>query len=128
VVASTKITKIPFVGAGSGYGIAINTKSGEKTYLKMTRFDVGGGWGARALRPVVIFQDEKKFNSFINGIWEVQAGTEVAAKAGEKGAAGGAGTGAIGEKGYTVHILTDAGVSATATAGVLRVYPVKLKK
>jgi hypothetical protein len=128
VVASTKITKIPIVGAGSGYGIAINTKSGEKTYLKMTRFDVGGGWGARALRPVVIFQDEKKFKSFINGIWEAQAGTEAAAKAGEKGAAGGAGTGDIGHKGYTVHILTDTGVSATATVGVLRVYPVKLKK
>lgn len=128
VVASTKITKVPVVGAGSGYAIAINTKSREKTYLKMARFDVGGGWGARALRPVVIFQDEKKFKSFINGLWDAQAGTEAAAKVGEAGAAGGAGTGAIGDKGYTIHIITDAGVSATATAGVIRVYPVKLKE
>ncbi|KPJ94637.1 MAG: hypothetical protein AMJ55_06080 [Gammaproteobacteria bacterium SG8_15] len=80
VVASTKITKIPIVGAGSGYGVAINTKSGEQTYLKMARFDVGGGWGARSLRPVLIFQDETKFRKFIDGVWEAQAGAEAAAK------------------------------------------------
>jgi lipid-binding SYLF domain-containing protein len=129
VVASTKITKIPIVGAGSGYGVAINTKSGEQTYLKMARFDVGGGWGARSLRPVLIFQDETIFRKFIDGVWEAQAGAEAAAKVGETGAAGGAGTGDIAnDKGYTIHFITDAGVSATATAGVIRVTPIKLKE
>jgi lipid-binding SYLF domain-containing protein len=90
VIANNKITKVPIVGAGSGYGVAINIKTGEKTYLKMSRFDVGGGWGARSVRPVVIFQDEKKFKDFIDGQWEAQAGAEAAAKAGETGAAGGA--------------------------------------
>jgi hypothetical protein len=83
-VMSNKITKIPLVGAGSGYGVAINTKTEEKTYIKMARFDVGGGWGARS--------------------------------------------GGVGDKGYTVHMITDAGVSATVTAGVIRVKPVKLKE
>jgi len=129
VVMNNKITKIPVVGAGSGYGVAINTKTGEKTYLKMARFDVGGGWGARAVRPVLIFLDEKKFNDFIDGLWEAQAGAEAAAKVGETGAAGGAGSGDLpGNKGYSVHMITDAGVSATATAGIIRVKPVKLKE
>jgi hypothetical protein len=128
VIASTTITKIPIVGAGSGYGVAINTRSGEKTYLKMARFDVGGGWGARGLRPVLIFQDEKKFKDFIDGVWEAQAGAEAAAKVGETGTAGGAGTGALTDKGYSMHFITDAGVSATATAGVIRVKPIKLKE
>ena len=66
-IMNNKITKIPIVGAGSGYGVAINTRTGEKTYLKMARFDVGGGWGARSVRPVLIFQDEKKFKDFIDG-------------------------------------------------------------
>lgn len=128
VIASTSITKIPIVGAGSGYGVAINTKTGEKTYLKMARFDVGGGWGARSVRPVLIFQDEKKFRDFIDGVWEAQAGAEAAAKIGETGAAGGAGTSTVSDKGYTMHFITDAGVSATATAGVIRVRPIDLKK
>jgi lipid-binding SYLF domain-containing protein len=128
VIASTTITKIPLVGAGSGYGVAINSRSGEKTYLKMARFDVGGGWGARSVRPVLIFQDEKKFKDFITGVWEAQAGAEAAAKVGESGVAGGAGTGAISDKGYSIHFITDAGVSATATAGVIRVKPIKLKE
>lgn len=127
-IMSNKITKIPVVGAGSGYGVAINDQTGEKTYLKMVRFDIGGGWGARSVRPVLIFQDEKKFKSFTDGVWEVQAGAEAAAKAGEVGTAGGAGSGDLpGNKGYSIHLITDAGVSATATAGVIRVKPVKLK-
>jgi len=129
VVMNNKITKIPIVGAGRGYGVAITTRTGEKTYIKMARFDVGGGWGARAVRPVLIFLDEKKFKDFIDGVWEAQAGAEAAAKVGETGAAGGAGSGDLpGNKGYSVHMITDAGVSATATAGIIRVKPVKLKE
>jgi lipid-binding SYLF domain-containing protein len=128
-IMNNKITKIPLVGAGSGYGVAINNKTGEKTYIKMARFDIGGGWGARSVRPVVIFQDEKKFKDFIDGKWIAQAGAEAAAKVGEAGAAGGGGSGNAGnDKGYSVHIITDAGVSATVTVGVIRVKPIKLKE
>jgi hypothetical protein len=124
-----KITKVPVVGAGSGYGAAINMKTGGKTYIRMARFDVGGGWGARSVRPVLVFQDEKKFRDFIDGEWEAQAGAEAAAKVGETGAAGGAGSGNLpGDKGYSIHMITDAGVSATATAGVIRIRAVKLKQ
>jgi len=127
VVMSNKITKIPFVGAGAGYGVAIETATGKKTYLEMSRLDVGMGWGARSLRPVAIFTDAKVFKDMTDGEWEAQAGAEAAAKVGEGGAAGGAGGGA-GTKGYTMYVITDAGVSATATAGVIHLKPVKLKK
>jgi len=127
VVMSNKITKIPFVGAGAGYGVAIETATGKKTYLEMSRLDVGMGWGARSLRPVAIFTDAKVFKDMTDGEWEAQAGAEAAAKVGEGGAAGGAG-GAPGTKGYTMYVITDAGVSATATAGVIHLKPVKLKK
>lgn len=126
-VMSNKITKIPLVGAGAGYGVAIETATGKRTYLEMTRLDFGMGWGARSLRPVAIFTDAKVFKDMTDGEWEAQAGAEAAAKVGEGGAAGGAG-GSPGTKGYTVYVLTDAGVSATATAGVVRLKPVTLKK
>ena len=128
-IMNNKITKIPIVGAGSGYGVAINTKTGERTYLKMARFDLGGGWGARSVRPVLIFHDEKMFNDFIDGSWSANMGAEAAAKVGDTGAAGGAGSGDVPtEKGYSTYLITDAGVSATVTMGVIRVKPVRLKK
>ncbi len=128
-IMNNKITKVPIFGAGSGYGVAIDNRTAEKTYITMTRFDIGGGWGARSMRPVVIFQDEKKFKDFIDGAWEAQAGAEAAAKVGESGAAGGAGSGNLpGDKGYSIYMITDAGVSATATAGVIRIRAVKLKQ
>jgi lipid-binding SYLF domain-containing protein len=128
-IMSNTIMKVPIFGAGRGYGVAIDKRTGEETYITMTRFDIGGGWGARSVRPVVIFQDEKKFKDFIDGEWEVQAGAEAAAKVGESGAAGGAGSGNLpGDKGYSVYMITDAGVSATATAGVIRIRAVKLKQ
>jgi len=129
VILSGNITKIPWFGAGSGYGVAINNKTGEKTYLEVTRFDVGGGYGARSLRPVIIFQDEKKFKTFIKGVWTMSAGAEASAKVKETGAAGGGGSSDLPvDKGYSVHLITDAGVSATITVGLIHVAPVKLKE
>jgi len=127
-VFSNKITKVPIVGAGSGYGVAIHNKSATRAYLKMARFDVGGGWGARSVRPVIIFHNEQEFNDLINGKWEAQIGAEAAAKIGEVGAAGsGNDDNPQNDKGYTVHMITDAGVSATVTAGLIRIAPITLK-
>lgn len=128
VIMNNKITKIPLVGAGSGYGVAVNSATKERTYLKMVRFDVGGGWGARSVRPVIIFSDGNKFKEFIKGDWSVNAGAEAAAKVGDVGAAGSGGSDSGDEdKGYTLHMITDAGVSVTATAGIIRVSPIELK-
>jgi len=128
-IMDNKVTKVPLVGAGEGYGVAINNKTGEKTYIRMTRLDLGGGWGARSVRPVAIFHDEAKFKAFVDGAWSATAGAEAAAKVGEAGVAGGAGSSeTASNKGYSLHIITDAGVSATVTVGVIHVTPVKLKE
>src|SRR6185503_8734613 len=66
VIMSNKLTKIPLVGVGWGYGVGVDNRSGERTYLKMSRFDLGLGVGARAVRPVVIFQDAEKFREYID--------------------------------------------------------------
>jgi hypothetical protein len=51
------------------------------------------------------------------------AGAEAAANAGEVGAAGGGGTSDLMKKGYATYVLTDAGVSATATINMIRAQP-----
>ena len=128
-IMSNTVLKIPLVGVGSGYGVAINNRTGERTYIKMERFDLGGGLGARSERPVLIFRQEERFKEFIEGSWSANAGAEAAAKVGETGAAGNVGSGDLpGDKGYSVHLITDAGVSATLTVGVIRVKPIELKE
>lgn len=127
-IMENDIVKVPVFGEGSGYGVAINNKTGERTYITMKRFDIGGGDGGRIVRPVVIFQSEQKFKDFTEGAWSVGAGAEAAAKVGTTGAAGGAGSGDASDKGYTIHMITDSGVAATATVDIIHVSPVKLKK
>ena len=129
-IMNNKITKIPLVGAGAGYGVAINNSSQQRQYIQMVRFDVGGGWGLRSVRPVVIFTDEKVFNDFIDGIWSVNAGAEAAAKIGDIGASAAADTGTVGnDKGYIIHMIIDSWFSAsTISAGIIRVRPISLKQ
>jgi hypothetical protein len=124
VIMNNKLTKIPLVGIGAGYGVGIETTTGTRTYLRMRRFDLGLGIGARAVRPVIVFQDAEKFRRYIDGNFDAKIGAEATAKAGEKGAAGGGGT--KGE-GYTSYLITDTGVSATASLAVMRVKRIKLK-
>ena len=59
----------------------------------------------------------------------MSAGAEASAKSEAKGAAGGAGSGDLPtDKGYSVHIITDEGLSVTWTVGLFHVEPVKLKE
>ena len=126
VIMNNKLTKIPLIGVGAGYGVGINQKSGERTYLKMRRLDLGMGWGARAVRPVLIFEDEKKYLEYIDGNFDASLGAEASAKAGEKGAAGGGATENT-KEGYKSYLITDTGVSATASLAFMRVKRMKLK-
>jgi hypothetical protein len=92
------------------------------------RFDIGSGLGTRSVRPVITFQNEKKFKDFIDGDWSVNAGAALAAKSKDGGTSGAAGSSNLsGDKGYSIHFITDAGVTATVTVGVIRVKPIKLK-
>lgn len=125
-VMDNTLTKIPVFGAGRGYGVAIDKKSGQKTYLRMRRFDFGAGWGLRNVRPVLIFFDAEKFKHFADGSFELQLAAEASAKVDERGVAG-AMDGRRHEAGYTIYMLTDNGVSATWALGFIRVKPVSLK-
>jgi len=126
VILSNKLTKIPLVGVGAGYGVGIETATGTRTYLRMRRLDLGAGIGARAVRPVIVFQDAKKFRDYIDGNFGARIGAEATAKAGEKGAAGG-GSGGARSEGYSSYLITDTGVSATASLAIVRVKRIKLK-
>jgi len=123
VVVRQKVTKVPLVGGGGGYGVVVDGRSDERTYMKLRRLDLGGGYGVRSTRIVLILHEPELVDEVKSGKWRFGAGAEAAAKAGEAGAAGGGGTG--GNEAYTSYQLTDAGVSATVTINALRLSPYK---
>ncbi len=115
-VANMKVTKVPVVGAGGGEGVFVNKQTGKRLYFTVSRFDIGGGWGARSYKILLVFETQEMLDRLDNGTWEFQAGVE--ASAGTAAAEGS--SGALSE-GYTVHVLSDGGASATATARVIRI-------
>jgi len=122
-VIEKRVVKVPMVGAGGGAGVVVEKASGKKSYLRVPELQFGLGWGGRAEKVILIFQDVEKLRDLADGMWKAGIAAEAAAKAGDVGAAGGRGTGDLMKKGFTTYVLTDAGVSATATIAVLRVQP-----
>lgn len=114
-VANMKLTKVPIVGAGGGEGVSFNKNRKDPIYFTVSRFDLGGGWGARSFKVLLVFQDREVMENLNDGIWEFQAGVEASA-----GTASAEGSSSNLNAGFTMHVLSDGGASATVTARVIR--------
>ena len=115
------VTKIPLVGAGGGNGVVVDQKTNNRTYMKLKRFDIGGGYGAREFDVVVIFKKDI-ISDVIDGEWYFAAGVEAAAKVGDSGAGGGS---SGNREDFDVHMLSGSGLAATVTVRTIRITPIK---
>ena len=115
-VANMKITKVPIVGAGGGEGVLVIKEPPQRVYFTVGRFDVGGGWGARSHKVLMTFDSQEILDKWKDGKWLFEAGAEATAGT----AALDGSTGAL-NKGFTVHMQTDIGASATVTARVIKI-------
>ena len=113
------VTKIPWFGAGRGTGLVVDKRSNARSYLKVSRFDVGGGLGAQKYKVVILFFDEKLLGQSISGGWHFDAGAE--AGAGTVSAEGT--TAAVSQKGYEAYKLVEGGAVATVTVRVAYAEP-----
>ena len=118
-IFSNTATKVPFVGAGDGIGVVVDTTTGERTYLKVQRFDVGGGLGVRTFRLVMFYFDEEAFEKLATGKLEFGAGAEAGAGKGDIGTGAGGIAGARNEK-RAMYQLSEKGVSATLTVRLIK--------
>jgi len=118
-VFSNRSAKIPFVGAGEGIGVVFDKKTGERTYLKVRRLDVGGGLGVREYRLVVVFFEEEPLKKLAGGKLELAAGAEAGAGKGDVGLGTEGISGKQKEK-LALYQLSDKGVSATITVRLIR--------
>lgn len=99
-----------FFGGGSGYGVAINKKTGKKTYMQMAQVGLGIGLGIQDIRVVFVFHSSKSFNSFVESGWEFGGQADAAAKASEKG---GSATGEVSVSSeMDVYTMTESGLLA----------------
>ncbi len=96
------------VSGGGGSGVAVNKDSGKRTYMNMGTVGVGLGFGGKKYQVIFFFENEKRFNGFVQKGW--QADTSATAAAGT--AAAGAGTGFV--EGIAIFQITDAGLMAQA--------------
>lgn len=116
LVADMKLTKVPVVGAGGGEGVFVDKDRGTRQYIDVSRFDLGGGWGARAYKALLVIDTDENMERMRGGIWEYQAGVEASA-----GSASAEGSSAAINEGYKMYVLPEVGASATATARVIRI-------
>ena len=127
VVVNMTVTKIPWFGAGVGYGVVVDKRTDTRSYIRVSRFEVGGGYGAQKYKVVIVFSDEKLLERAAKGTWHYEAGAEVAA--GSTSAEVGAGSsGADGVptksgKGYKAFKLAEGGAVATVTVRVANAKP-----
>lgn len=64
------------LSAGSGAGVAVDKKSGHRTYMHMASLGVGVGAGLEFYRSIFLFETESAFKSFITSGWEANAAAD----------------------------------------------------
>ncbi|MGF1729137.1 beta cell expansion factor BefA [Photobacterium kasasachensis] len=96
-----------------GAGVAVNRKTDQRTYMKMFGAGLAAGIGGKFYQQVILFEDQKTFDGFVDDGWE--ATSEMGAVAGTESAEltakynGGMAIYQIDEKG----LLLDANISGS---------------
>ena len=91
-----------------GAGVAVENKSGKRTYMKMGSGGVNVGMGAQWYQVIFLFESESKFRSFVDEGWD--GGSGASAAVWDQGAS----KGATFVNGLAVYQLTDKGLMLAA--------------
>ena len=104
------------VGAGTGSGILYNTEKNTRTYMDISRLDLGWGIGVGQSQLLVLFKTDDARDNFGEGDWFSGIGTTAAA--GSTSDLNASATGVYDED-TTFYYLTESGVGIAATARVV---------
>jgi lipid-binding SYLF domain-containing protein len=106
VFHNTKVA-MGFTGGG-GIGVAVDKRTGERTYMKMGTAGIGFSLGAQIYDVIFLFKDEGAFQHFLESGWEGETQANLAA------GTMGANASASFIRGKAVYQLTKSGVMASA--------------
>jgi len=73
------------ISGGGGSGVAVDKATGKRTYMKMGTAGVGFGIGIKTYQVIMLFDNPKVFENFVEKGW--QADAQAGAAAGTAGAA-----------------------------------------
>ncbi len=120
VALDVRLVKIPFIGWGGGKGVVVDTTTGERTYVKVGRMDIGGGGGIREFDVLIVLRDEKLLRYAKTGKWAYGAGAE--ASAGSASVEGSSDK-LQAKKPYELFVRSERGASVTWTLHAIRLQP-----
>jgi len=89
------------ITTGGGKGIAVERKTGDKTYMRMAVVGVNLGMGLNFYQVVFLFEDKDSFTNFVEKGWEVGSGAN--ATAGETGTSAKASATTTGDAAVAAH-------------------------
>lgn len=118
MVVEQAVLKVPVIGGGKGGAVIVDNRTKERIYAKVSRFDVGGGWGMKSFHVLLVFEDEKLLERAKKGTWTGQVGAEASA-----GNVALEGSSAQEGKGCKIYTLAGASASATFTVRAVRLKP-----
>lgn len=67
------------ISGGGGHGVAVDKKSGARTYMKVGTVGVGFGLGGQNYQVVFFFERQEAFEKFVAKGWEADASASAAA-------------------------------------------------
>ncbi len=112
--------KILFAGGGKGEGVAVNSKTGKETFMKMVEMQAGLGIGVKKFRIVWVFDTQAAFDNFVSSGWELGGQATAAAQKDGQGAAT-AGAMPV-SPGVWLYQITDDGLALELTAKGTKYY------
>ena len=112
--------KILFGGSGNGTGLAVNNKTGQKTYMKMVELQAGLGFGVSKFRNIFVFETQAAMDKFVNSGWQFGGQATAAAKSTNEGGAM-AGAASV-DEGIWLYQLTEKGLNLSVTATGAKYY------
>lgn len=117
---STVGMKLLIAGGTTGKGIAVDKRTGARTYMRMTQVQGGLGFGVSKNQVIFVFTTQKALADFIAQGWEFGAQANLSAVAQGDG---GMFTGAASlSPNVYVYQITETGLNATLTVAGTRFY------
>jgi hypothetical protein len=114
LVGRVSATKVPIIGGGYGLAVVQDNEESTRTYLNISRVDLGAGLGAGQYRALIIFDTREAMEKFRDGTTETTIGADS-----QVGSRGTSFTTLRGD-GYSVRLVSESGAALTATARLVK--------
>jgi len=107
-------TKLPLIGGGYGLGVAFDKADASRTYLNITRVDLGAGLGVGSYRVLVLFETPEALKNFVRNGWQTGVATD--SRIGQLGTS----AVVVFGTGLKAYAVADSGTALTVTARLIR--------